>query len=351
MPSLRLAFLVYNIYMINVLFIDYFTLFSSNLKLNPYSVFALKDIVNKFDDLRIVCINTKHEMETFKYDDVLSELSQTLNLKKSLFFDDAKVDAYNDIGTAISKWMSSKEVKSFAIVTLGKNISVGKSYPNNHIFCDFGMFSEAQSKNAIWIMSQFSSNISKEDNVWFISDTHFGHANIIRYCNRPWNHGKDQNNEIIVTDDDVLAMDNEIIKRWNSVVGKNDIVWHLGDFALGGKEVAERIFPQLNGKINLVMGNHDHWKIKYYYDLGFHRVYDRKVIINDFVVLTHAPLQFLNNNCPFYQIFGHIHNSSVYQTWTKNSCCVCVERHDYYPVSWKTIKEQFDKMNNSIEGE
>ena len=92
------------------------------------------------------------------------------------------------------------------------------------------------------------------------------------------------------------------------------------------------------------MGNHDHYKIKWYYDLGFHRVYDRKIIINDFVILSHTPLMFLNNNSPFFNVAGHIHDSTAYQTWTKTQCIVCVERHDYYPVSWKTIKQKYDEL-------
>ena len=185
--------------------------------------------------------------------------------------------------------------------------------------------------------------------IFFTADTHFGHANIIKYCNRPWNHGRDANGEIVVEPEDVLAMDNEMVKRWNSVVGKNDIVWHLGDFALGGKEVAERVFPQLNGKINLVMGNHDHWKMKWYYDLGFHRVYDRPVVINGFVILSHAPLQFLNSNCQFFNVFGHIHDSPAYKTWSKTGCCACVERHDYTPISWKTMKQTYEELNGKVE--
>lgn len=334
--------------MVNVLFIDYATILDANGKLVKTSALSLKDVVDKVDDIRIVCLNTKQEMEFFKCNDVNSELSQILNLKKSIFFDNAVVDNWSCLDSAsnaISSWMSGKEVKSFAVVSYGRNAAIGKAYPNNSIYCGIGSFSEAQAKDVLWIMSNYKNAISKDDNVWFVSDTHFGHANIIKYCSRPWNHGKGTDGEIVVTPEDVLAMDNAIVERWNSVVGKNDIVWHLGDFALGGKGVAERVFPQLNGKINLVMGNHDHWKLKWYYDLGFHRVYDRKVIINDFVILSHAPLMFLNANSPFYNIFGHVHDSSAYQTWTKTSACVCVERHDYYPVSWKTIKEKYDELN------
>ena len=330
--------------MVNVIFIDYATIIGADGSIVPSSIFALKEIAGKVDDIRIVCL--ENEDELVKYDAQLPELSQELNLKKSLFFDKIAISSWKEMSGKIASWISTHEVKSFAIVSCSsRNSSIGEAYPNNSLFCDASCFSEAHAKDIVWIMSNFKSSLAKNDNVWFTSDTHFGHGNIIKYCNRPWNSGTNESGEIIVTPENILAMDNEMIKRWNSVVGKDDIVWHLGDFALGGKETAERVFPQLNGKINLVLGNHDHWKIDWYYNLGFHRVYDRKVIINEFVILTHAPLQFLNENCPFYQIFGHVHDSSVYQTWTKNSCCVCVERHDYYPVSWKTIKDKYDELN------
>ena len=57
-------------------------------------------------------------------------------------------------------------------------------------------------------------------NIFFTSDTHFHHDNIIRFCNRPFK--------------DVYHMDEELIKRWNEKVGPDDIIYHLGDFAWGG---------------------------------------------------------------------------------------------------------------------
>lgn len=331
--------------MINVLFIDYTIILDVNGNFKQESILTLKDIiVKKIDDVRIVCINMKDDIKIFKYDEIVVFLSQELGLDKSSF---DKIETEGNAVELISRWMSRHEVLSFAIVSQQNN-EISNAYPNNYVECDMSSFSEKDAKNVDWIMSNFKNKISNEENVWFVSDTHFGHKKIIQYCNRPWNNGKDENNEIIVTDDDVLAMDNEMIKRWNSVVGKNDIVWHLGDFALGGKENIEHVFPQLNGKINLVMGNHDHWKMKYYYDLGFHRVYDRKVIIHDFVILSHAPLMFLNSNSPFFNCFGHVHNSSAYKTWTKSSCCVCVERHDYTPISWKMIKQKYEELNGKV---
>ena len=57
-------------------------------------------------------------------------------------------------------------------------------------------------------------------NIFFTSDSHFGHENIIRFCKRPFNS--------------VREMNEELIHRWNSKVRPNDIVFHLGDFCWGG---------------------------------------------------------------------------------------------------------------------
>ena len=69
--------------------------------------------------------------------------------------------------------------------------------------------------------------------IFFISDTHFGHTNIIKYCNRPFNN----------TDE----MDTALIKNWNAKVPKDGIVYHLGDFAWGSINYWEKIREQLNG--------------------------------------------------------------------------------------------------------
>ena len=239
-------------------------------------------------------------------------------------------------GEDIADWLNShKNVKNFVI--LDDNMSCGtipNVFFNNFVNCDKHEvgegLSERNAKEAIWILNGMEHRMNV--NTWFTSDTHFYHANIIKYCNRPFA--------------DVEEMNKALVDNWNSIVGNDDIVWHLGDFALGKKENVLEILPKLNGKINLVMGNHDHHKLNFYYDAGFHRVYDRKVIINDFVILSHAPLMFLNDNCPFYNVFGHVHDSALHQTWTKSSCCVCVERHDYKPVSWEEIQAKYNELNN-----
>ena len=80
--------------------------------------------------------------------------------------------------------------------------------------------------------------------IWFTSDTHFSHANIIKYCHRPFAS--------------VEEMDEQLVSRWNAAVGPNDTVYHLGDFAVGdGKRFAKRV-SRLNGRIKILPGSHDH---------------------------------------------------------------------------------------------
>lgn len=79
--------------------------------------------------------------------------------------------------------------------------------------------------------------------VYFTSDTHFGHNNIIKYDKRPFI--------------DIEYMTKEMIGRWNSTVSPNDIVYHLGDFSFYGPNRTEEIFYSLNGNKHLVRGNHD----------------------------------------------------------------------------------------------
>ena len=80
--------------------------------------------------------------------------------------------------------------------------------------------------------------------VFFTSDNHFGHQNIIRFCDRPY-----------ATVDE---MNERMVELWNDTVKPGDEVWHLGDFALKWQFVEEFI-PRLNGRIISVPGNHDSW--------------------------------------------------------------------------------------------
>ena len=228
-----------------------------------------------------------------------------------------------------------------------ENTPLRKMFPNNFIEVN-GPMTVKDVNSAEWIFSQFGTDRPLQQNTWFIADTHFFHANIIRYCNRPWNSGKDESGNIIVTDKDVFHMNEDLIANWNSVVGKNDVVWHLGGVCFGKKDNIKRVVPRLNGRINLVMGNHDRESVKFYYDAGFNLVYNHPVLLNSYIILSHVPMSFLNRNTPFFNIAGHVHDSSAYPTWSPTQCIVSVERHNYTPVSWTLIEQKYQEQQRKI---
>lgn len=129
---------------------------------------------------------------------------------------------------------------------------------------------------------------------WFISDTHFNHENIIKYCDRPFNNSNE--------------MDEYIIKKWNSVVGVRDKVYHLGDFALGlSLERYKDLLNRLNGEIVLVYGNHDRKGVSFMERVGFKEVYKKELQLGNYI-LTHRPKDESLIPEGFINLHGHIHN-------------------------------------------
>jgi len=164
--------------------------------------------------------------------------------------------------------------------------------------------------------------------VWLISDNHFNHQKIIEYCNRPFKT--------------VEQMNEEMIKKWNSVVKEDDKIYHLGDFGFGSKEQIANIVSKLNGRIFLILGNHDNHTPQWYRDCGIKEVYDYPVIIRDFIVLSHAPQPFIyDSRTPYVNFFGHVHDSEMFETYGARHFCACVERHDYKPVNIEEVINRF----------
>jgi calcineurin-like phosphoesterase family protein len=143
-------------------------------------------------------------------------------------------------------------------------------------------------------------------------------------------------------------MNNRLIENWNNVVAKDDIVWHLGDFAMGNKEEITNLVDRLNGRIFLILGNHDNHSIKWYYDCGFERVYDHPIIIDDYFILSHKP-RTVGANLYGY-IYGHVHNDDLYKDYTSNSICVSVERINYTPIKLEDAKKKMYNYNNIKKG-
>jgi len=132
-------------------------------------------------------------------------------------------------------------------------------------------------------------------NTWFISDTHFGHKKILDYEKdaRPFNS--------------VEEMNETIIDRWNSVVGHNDIVYHLGDFCFGRGNI--NIAGRLRGKKKLIMGNHDTYPSTDYL-VYFEKLYG--AVFWKQCVLTHIPVHPDNLGArAFLNLHGHLHSNKV----------------------------------------
>lgn len=166
-------------------------------------------------------------------------------------------------------------------------------------------------------------------NIYFISDMHFHHNNIIDFANRPFLS--------------VEEMNMKMIENWNNVVQKDDIVYHLGDFSMkSNKEEVNKILNQLNGNITLVKGNHD--------KVGQYRYIEADIVDNDTgntipLVMFHYPIQSWNKQ--FHgsiHVHGHDHSkdqkSGMYDDKKRIFNC-CVEAIEYTPISLKKILEHF----------
>lgn len=145
--------------------------------------------------------------------------------------------------------------------------------------------------------------------VFFISDLHFGHKNILAFDNRGF--------------PDVESHDEELIRRWNEQVGIDDDVWILGDISWHNATKTIEIFNRLNGIKHLCKGNHD-WKLlrnKQVQEL-FVEICDYKEINLDNgkgIVLCHYPIPCYNNHFyGWYHLYGHVHNSFEWNMMERN---------------------------------
>lgn len=177
--------------------------------------------------------------------------------------------------------------------------------------------------------------------IYFTSDLHFRHKNIIRYCNRPFS--------------DITEMEEILITNWNKVVSETDTVYSLGDFTMKGIVTYQEILSRLNGYIFLIKGNHDFrnlTKFKSEIEEQFPKI---KVLgtsayikyNNVHLFLTHFPLlsfHYNSINDVYLNLHGHIHSGPnsqfVYPVGydcEKLSYDVGVDNNNYFPISLNDI--------------
>lgn len=161
---------------------------------------------------------------------------------------------------------------------------------------------------------------------FFIADTHFGDADIIRYENRPFA--------------DVADMEEKLTARWNETVNPEDRVFVLGDFSeYRSIEQNAGLVRRLNGHKSLILGNHDIADEEFWRSCGFDFVSRYPIIYEGFWILSHEPL-YVCRNMPYANVFGHVHDSPLYKDYSEQSFCVSVERTDYRPVLFEQIVEK-----------
>lgn len=202
-------------------------------------------------------------------------------------------------------------------------------------------------------MQKIHIDLSKDQNIWFTSDLHFGHRNVIRFCNRPFADEKE--------------MGQALIQNWNNVVRDNDIVFVLGDtFWFNNSRDIQKILFKLKGKtIYMIPGNHDDFE-------SYHRVDDPRIVLCQDIVclwithenkpkreiwMSHYPMMtWPHRENGAWQLFGHIHSNQdrtegVDQDlplhW--NQLDVGCDFWDYEPVDLRELEiyMQLKKLRNN----
>ena len=195
-------------------------------------------------------------------------------------------------------------------------------------------------------------NYKVTDKLYWTSDTHWNHKNIMQYCERPFSS--------------VEEMNETMVRNWNSVVDSDAIVFHLGDFAFGTIAQWEEVRSRLNGTIHLILGNHDFHTYTHYrerlekmfesvtmqqvIEVGKHKIW-----MNHYPFLTFAGIYCEKN--PSYQFFGHVHlksksrgaDTSRLQYALPTQYDVGVDLNNFTPVAFDTIREriQYQRDNNT----
>lgn len=133
---------------------------------------------------------------------------------------------------------------------------------------------------------------------FFTSDTHFFHANILKYCARPFATVEDMNEQMI--------------HAWNGTVLPDDEVFFLGDFGFGPPEPLTKIVLRLNGRKHLVAGNHDR-KLSHAGFVSVHKLHEFKIRqegVRATVVMCHFPMTvWEGSHHGTWNLHGHSHNT------------------------------------------
>lgn len=186
---------------------------------------------------------------------------------------------------------------------------------------------------------------------YIVSDNHFFHTNIIRYCARPYNVSDLKNKDFL--NEEILKMNEDMLKEFDALPEECDI-YNNGDLFFVGNENRKKFLnscldemkamvkrmkgPTGKRRLFLILGNHDNFhlpnesRIKFYYDLGFDKVYDTPIIIEDNFILSHEPVYISPAN-NFVNLYGHVHDLDIKEEY------FCYD-HDNYAMITRVAKQE-----------
>lgn len=141
--------------------------------------------------------------------------------------------------------------------------------------------------------------------IFYISDLHFGHQNVIKFDHRPYA--------------DTDEMDRDMIRKWNNRVGKDDDVYVVGDFAFRSGYDPAWYLQQLSGHKHLIVGNHDGKMLKNKNAMKYWETVDNLTSIQDgdkSIILCHFPILEWNQMRHWHLlVYGHIHANTEDDTY------------------------------------
>ena len=172
--------------------------------------------------------------------------------------------------------------------------------------------------------------------IWFTSDWHLGHSNIIKSCNRPFASLKE--------------MHEMLLHNHNSVVTPTDTVYHLGDLSYKiNYEMMRLSFQRYNGKFHIIKGNHD--KPGYLQSLKDAKLIESYqdvlgVSINgQYIWLSHYPHRSWNQSSHgSWHLHGHSHGN---MPPFMSSFDVGTDNWNYFPISFEQVSEKMTELKNS----
>lgn len=163
---------------------------------------------------------------------------------------------------------------------------------------------------------------------YLISDTHFGHKNIISFLCADGSRLRPFSS--------IQEHDDFIISRWNSVVKPEDKVYHLGDVGLTNGTQLIQVLSKLNGTKILIKGNHDNLKLSQYQQV-FKDIRASHTL--DGFVLSHIPIHEYSLSRWKANIHGHLHATNLNDSRYINVSC---EGVNYTPVDFEFIRNKFN---------